>query len=72
MGQFEFKVQKQLTKNEASGMTVNERLYLSGLLDDFEKAATQGNKSELKSILEKVHLDSESIEVIIEQELSKR
>ncbi len=53
-------------------MTVNERLYLSGLLDDFEKAATQGNKSELKSILEKVHLDSESIEVIIEQELSKR
>ena len=53
-------------------MTVNERLYLSGLLDDYEMAATQGNNSELKSILEKVYLDSESIEIIIEQKLSKR
>ena len=53
-------------------MTVNERLYLSGQLADFEKATKQGNKAELKSILEKVYLDSESIEIIIKQELSKR
>ena len=64
-------MRKQLTEKEAAGMTVNERLYLSGLLDDFEKAAMQGNKEELKSILEKVYLNSESIEAIIENELSK-
>ena len=64
-------MQKQLTEKEASGMTVNERLYLSGLLYDFDKAARLGNKKELESILEKVHLDSESIKIIIEQQLSK-
>ncbi len=64
-------MRKQLTEKEASGMTINERLYLSGLLDDFEKAAKQKNKVELKSILEKVYLNSESIEAIIENELSK-
>lgn len=52
-------------------MTVNERLYISGLLDDFEKAAKQKNKVKLKSILEKVYLNSESIEAIIETELPK-
>ncbi len=40
-------------------MTVNERLYLSGLLDDFEKAEIQRDKTELKSILEKVNLNSD-------------
>lgn len=64
-------VRKQLTEKEVLGMTVNERLYLSGLLDDFEKTAKQKNEVELKSILEKVHLNSESIEAIIENELSK-
>jgi hypothetical protein len=61
-------MQKQLTEKEASGMTVNERLYLSGLLNDFDKAVRLGNKKELKSILEKVYLDSESIKIIIEQQ----
>lgn len=65
-------MRKQLTEKEASGMTVNERLYLSGLLDGFESAAKQRNKVELKSILKKVHLNSESIEAIIENELSKK
>jgi hypothetical protein len=64
-------VLKQLTEKEVLGMTVNERLYLSGLLNDFEKAAKQKNKVELKSILEKVHLNSESIKAVIENELSK-
>ena len=64
-------MRKQLTEKEAAGMTVNERLYLSGLLDDFEKAAISGNELELKIILSKVYLDDESIEAIIENELSK-
>ncbi|HEX8638608.1 MAG TPA: hypothetical protein VF692_11135 [Pyrinomonadaceae bacterium] len=64
-------MRKQLTEKQASGMTVNERLYLSGLLDDFENAAKQRNKKELKSILEKVYLNSENIEAIIEDEFSK-
>lgn len=64
-------MRKQLTEKEAAGMTVNERLYLSRLLKDFEDAAKQGNKAKLKFILEKVYLSPESIRAIIENELSK-
>ena len=52
-------------------MTVNERLWLSELFDEFEKSIAQGDKAKLKSILEKVHLDSETIEATIEHVLSK-
>jgi hypothetical protein len=53
-------------------MTVNERLFLSGLFDDFYEASKQRNREELESILQKVHLDSGNIETIIEHELSKK
>jgi len=56
---------RQLTEEEAAGMTVNERLYLSGLMEDFDKAAAERSRSELKSILEKLYLDQESVEAII-------
>jgi hypothetical protein len=62
---------QQLTKREVLGMTVNERLYLAGLLDDFDKAAKQKNTAKLRSLLEKVHLSPENIDAIIKNELSR-
>ena len=48
-------------------MTVNERLYLAGLLNDFDKALEQKDKIMLKSILEKVYFSSESAQEIIDE-----
>lgn len=48
-------------------MTVNERLYLAGLLDDFDKALKQKDKLELKSILEKVYFSSEKAQEIVDE-----
>lgn len=56
-----------LTATEAAGMTVNERLYLAGLLNDFDKALEQKDKIMLKSILEKVYFSSESAQEIIDE-----
>ena len=41
-----------------SDMTVNERLYEAGLLDDFYKAANRKDKNEMMAILMSVELDS--------------
>ncbi len=62
-------MKKDLSEKEVLGMTVNERLYLSGLINDFDEAVAQNDKSKLKSILEKIHLSQENIQIIIEQEL---
>lgn len=48
------------------GMTVNERLYISGLMDDFDKAVAEKNYNKAKEILEKVELTEESIYPILE------
>lgn len=50
-------------------MTVNERLWHTGLLNDFDEAVSQKDEQRLKSILEKVYLSPENIQAIIEQEL---
>jgi hypothetical protein len=60
-------MKRQLSEQEVSGMTLNERLYLSGLLDDFDKAITQQNAEELKHILERVYISFEDIDFIIKQ-----
>ncbi len=62
-------MKKDLTEKEALGMTVNERLYVAGLIDDFDEAVSQNNKLSLKFILEKIYLSPENIQVIIEQSL---
>ena len=48
------------------GMTVNERLYLSGKLDDFDKAVAQKNTTEIIKILKAVELTESSIDEIIQ------
>ncbi len=47
-------------------MTVNERLYASGLMDDFDKAIKNKDVEKAKSILIKTELDEASIKPILE------
>lgn len=54
-------------ENQYAGMTVNERLYVSGLMDEFDKAVEEKNADRVRSILEKVELNEESIKPILEQ-----
>ena len=44
-----------------AGMTVNERLWVSGLFDKFEKAVHAKNVELVVSILKEVELTEESI-----------
>lgn len=47
------------------GMTVNERLYVSGLIDEFDSAVKMNEFEKVKNILSEVELDESSIEEII-------
>lgn len=48
------------------GMTVNERLYVSGLMPAFDKAIKEKNIEEAKSILYQVELKEDNIKKILE------
>lgn len=48
-----------------SGMTVNERLFVSGLLKDFELAKKQNDVIRIIDILRKIDVDEESIGEIL-------
>jgi hypothetical protein len=52
-------------KEKYSGMTVNERLYVSGLLDKFDKAVKEKKVIEVIDILKLVGLRDESIKPIL-------
>lgn len=54
-------------ENKYAGMTVNERLYVSGLMDEFDKAVEERNVDRVRIILEQVELTEESIKPILEQ-----
>ncbi|HEX8887857.1 MAG TPA: hypothetical protein VF779_01690 [Pyrinomonadaceae bacterium] len=60
---------KHLAEDEAKGMTVNERLYVAGLFDEFDKAVAQRDVAELERILGSLYLGSENIKAIIKQVL---
>lgn len=53
---------KKLTQKEASGMTMNERLFHAGLLIDFDKARNERDETVLRSILKRVFIPSHQIE----------
>lgn len=53
-------------KENYRGMTVNERLYVSGLIKEFDKAVTQKDLDSVKEILKQVKLSDENIIAIIE------
>ncbi len=48
-------------------MTVNERLYVSGLMEQFDKAVKEENIALVESILKEVELNELSIEPILKQ-----
>lgn len=47
-----------MSKHDYSGMTVNQRLSVSGLLVDFDSAANNRDPNRMIAILKKVELDS--------------
>lgn len=57
-----------MQENKYSGMTVNERLYTSGLMNEFEKAVREKNIEKVKSILKEIELtDDITIIAILKQ-----
>ncbi len=52
--------------NKYKGMTVNERLYVSGLMEEFDKAIKNKDIDKVKLILKKVGLKEPSIKPILE------
>lgn len=55
-------------ENKYSGMTVNERLYISGLINKFDDAVKRKDIKEIISILERVEIiDEESINLILKK-----
>ncbi|WP_294549288.1 hypothetical protein [uncultured Bacteroides sp.] len=51
--------------NKYEGMTVNERLYVSGLIDEFYKAVEKKDIETVISILKKVELSNGQIKTIL-------
>lgn len=54
-------------ENKYAGMTVNERLYVSALMDDFDKAVEERDVEKIRRILSNVELTEESIKPILER-----
>lgn len=54
-----------MVESKFSGMTVNERLYSSGLMDDFDYFLKKKDIEGITSTLKKVELNEESIFDII-------
>jgi hypothetical protein len=53
--------------NKYAGMTVNERLYVGGLMAEFDQAVRERNAEKVRKILQQVELPEESIKPILEQ-----
>jgi molecular chaperone GrpE (heat shock protein) len=51
--------------NKYAGMTVNECLYVSGLLDEFEKAVAEKDADKAIRILKEVELTEPNINPIL-------
>ena len=57
----------QFIENKYIGMTVNERLYVSGLMNAFDQAVDVRDVDKIRSILAEVELPEESIKPILDQ-----
>ncbi|WP_199878492.1 hypothetical protein [Flavobacterium sp. RSP49] len=51
-------------ESKFSGMTVNERLYVGGLINDFDNALEQKNVEGIKAVLKKVALNEAIVEML--------
>lgn len=55
--------------NKYQGMTVNERLYVSGLMNDYDKYVREKNVEQVALILRQIDIkDEDSINAILQQE----
>ena len=54
-------------REKYSGMTVNERLYASGKMDEFDRALEKKNAENVKAILKEVEVDEASIKAILKE-----
>lgn len=57
-------------KKKYLGMTLNEMLFKSGLMQDFDDAAKKRDRTKLLEILQKIEIDTQEREKIIETILS--
>jgi|CXWL01.1.fsa_nt_gi hypothetical protein len=58
-------IPQDLTEKEAAGMTVNERLWVSGLMATYDDAVMNRDVRMMTDILKRIYLDQESIEANI-------
>jgi hypothetical protein len=56
-----------LMSDKYSGMTVNERLYASGKIDEFDVAVKKKDVEKIKSILKEVEVDEAAIKAILKE-----
>jgi len=63
---------KGLLVQSLQGMTVNERLFGLGLLDQFDDAVARGDEPLLRAILYKCFLEQDNVETIINKHLKKK
>jgi hypothetical protein len=56
-----------MADNKYAGMTVNERLYASGLMSEYDKAVKSKDAQKVREILEKVELTEPNIVPILKQ-----
>lgn len=52
------------SRTELSAMTVNERLFVTGLIDEFDKVKKK-DKKRATEILQEIYVDSKSIQKIL-------
>lgn len=62
---------KSLFTQSIHGMTVNERLFVLGLLDEFDSASKRKSRCKMEQVLSKCFLTTENVQAIIENELKK-
>jgi hypothetical protein len=65
-------VPHDLTPEEAGGMTVNERLWVSGRMDVFDEAVERRDIQTMTEILQAVHLGKENTAAIIQNAIDKK
>jgi hypothetical protein len=53
-----------MDEQKYSGMTVNERLFAAGLLDEFDTAVNHKNRDKVVALLQQVELSYEQAELI--------
>ena len=63
---------KGLITQSIEGMTVNERLFNLGLIEEFDDAIACNDEPRLRGVLFKCFLDDKSAEIIIKEELNKK